>query len=74
MPTYVYRCSAGHEYEVQQGIHDEPYRHCGTLTCTHVDRDAREVTYLTCSAPLERVPQAGFFKITGGGVHSPGFH
>lgn len=31
MPTYAYRCGAGHEFEVVQSIMDEPLSAC--LTC-----------------------------------------
>ncbi len=28
MPTYLYRCNHGHEFEVEQRITDEPLQEC----------------------------------------------
>jgi putative FmdB family regulatory protein len=68
MPTYVYRCEKGHEFETVQGINTVPLTWC-PKSPVEPDRDATEF----CSAPVERIPQRGFFRISGAGVHSPGF-
>ena len=65
--TYVYRCTEGHEYEVQQGINEDAFTECGVIENMHGPH------VQTCDRPVERVPQRGFFKITGPGVYSPGF-
>lgn len=33
MPTYEYRCEAGHESEARQSIEAEPLRHCPRRDC-----------------------------------------
>ena len=52
MPTYEYRCEAGHESEARQSINDEP-----------LDRCPRE----DCDAPAERQISLGGGLMVGGG-------
>jgi len=33
MPTYVYECDEGHEFEVEQGMREEPLRECREERC-----------------------------------------
>lgn len=72
MPQYVYRCERGHEVEVWQSINDEPIE-----SCEHDwGRPIESGVYPSgrCGAPCARVIQPGYFKITGAGVHRPGWN
>lgn len=66
MPTYVYRCEADHEIELEQPITEEALDECPAVLDIHGPQP------LICGASCERVPQRGFFRISGAGVYSPG--
>jgi putative FmdB family regulatory protein len=60
MPTYLYRCEEGHEFEVQQKIKDEPLKTCDE--CKGVE------DYRPCGAKLKRlINNEGGFVLKGGG-------
>jgi putative FmdB family regulatory protein len=69
MPTYQYRCDAGHEFTELQTIHEEPLTECkaphDTLPadgCEGCGIDAGEL----CGAPCHRVICAPNFSFKGG--------
>lgn len=60
MPTYKYRCEAGHEWEEVQSMHDEAYDRCRAK--------------MDCGARARRVPVKGLgFVLKGGGWAKDGY-
>lgn len=53
-PLYTYRCERGHEFELKQGIKDEPIKVC-------LDEDE------CCEAEVKRVPSSTSFQLKGNG-------
>ena len=67
MPTYVYRCELGHEFDELQTIHEAPLTECR-------DRHAPpEGDGGPCGAPCRRVICAPAFSFKGG-APTPRFH
>ena len=58
MPTYDYKCSKGHEFEVDQSIKDEPLKTCQEKGCR---------------AKVKRLISKTSFKLEGGGWASDGY-
>jgi len=58
MPLYDYRCSKGHEFEVDQSIKDEPIKTC------------REKG---CRAKVKRLISKTSFRLKGSGWFSDGY-
>ena len=58
MPTYDYRCSKGHTFEVDQSIKDEPLKTCQKKKCR---------------AKVKRLISKTSFKLEGGGWASDGY-
>lgn len=56
MPTYVYACERGHEFEREQRITDEPITHC---------RVTPPPTRACCSAPCRRLISRTSFVLNG---------
>lgn len=48
-PVRAYRCSAGHEFEVREGMEDEPVKGCPKAWS--ITEDVHE----ECGAPCERI-------------------
>ena len=57
-PTYDYKCSKGHEFELDQSIKDEPIKTC------------REEG---CRAKVKRLISKTSFRLKGGGWFSDGY-
>jgi putative FmdB family regulatory protein len=58
MPTYDYRCSKGHEFELDQSITDEPRKTCSRKGCR---------------AKAKRQISKTSFKLEGSGWASDGY-
>ncbi|RMF85292.1 MAG: zinc ribbon domain-containing protein [Nitrospirae bacterium] len=58
MPIYEYVCNKGHEFEVTQGINDDPLTRC------QVDG---------CRAGVRRLLSVGGFALKGGGWYADGY-
>ncbi len=59
MPIYEYVCNKGHEFEVNQGINDDPVARC------QVDG---------CRAHAQRVISLSGFALKGSGWYADGYH
>lgn len=60
MPTYVYECEAGHEFEMDQKMSDEPL-----TTCTVVRDRCPGVDDPPCGYPCRRVIVGTSFVLKG---------
>jgi putative FmdB family regulatory protein len=64
MPTYIYRCDAGHEFELEQRITAEPLTEC--------QWPAPGLAKL-CSSPCRRIPTVTSFVLHGKGWAKDGY-
>lgn len=69
MPIYTYRCEDGHEFEIQQGINDEPLTTCGRPHLVY-----EGMPEVPCPRRVKRIIVPGTsFRLTGSGW-TPKFH
>ena len=70
MPTYVYECDAGHEFERVQRITEDALTTCDVAVMKHNETD-----FVTagCGAPCRRVIQAPGIVLKGSGWARDGY-
>lgn len=69
MPTYLYQCEDGHEFEVQQSIKDEPLKEC-----THLVKNEDSDFNTTCLAKVKRLINFEGGILFNGPGFTPKFH
>jgi predicted nucleic acid-binding Zn ribbon protein len=67
MPTYEYRCDAGHEFEEEQSIHDKPIKICPMII------PFSGPDFEKCEAPVKRLISKTSFILKGGGWFKDGY-
>lgn len=66
MPTYVYECTKGHNFEAIQRITENAFTKCTKLVGEPGKVDI-------CGAPCKRVIQPANFSLKGGGWYKDGY-
>ncbi len=71
MPTYVYECDRGHEFEIEQSITDEPLTTCEE----YVEAHSSDVGAWggPCGAPCNRLISQTSFILKGSGWANSGY-
>lgn len=73
MPTYVYRCEAGHELEIQQSITEAPLAWCPCPVSVDSEYGGNEFDVVDCGARLRRVIQPAGIVLKGSGWYRDGY-
>ena len=68
MPFYEYLCDEGHEFEVEQGITEDPLTYCQHCLGWNEDTNPE-----FCNAPCRRQLCKSSFSLKGGGWSGDGY-
>lgn len=72
MPTYVYECTYGHTFEVQQRITEKPLKQCPKTSGSDPGGFGLDPDHV-CGSPCKRIIQPANFSLKGGGWYKDGY-